>query len=157
MKDMFHQAHEAYEVKNPGGILSAAALAALKSLETRKIFPEGYELYTRGQSPQGIYILYAGKVRLCINNSNGMSMIGQALPGDILGLSAVVLGKTYEETAKASLPCRAGFIPGKDFLHFLDRHPEAAYWIVQLLSARVTRAFAQLSTARAHSCRRNVQ
>jgi CRP/FNR family transcriptional regulator, cyclic AMP receptor protein len=157
MKDMFHQAFETPEVKNPGKVLSPATLADLKSLQTRKIYPEGYEFFVRGQSAAGIYILYAGKVRLCVNNSDDKLTIGYALPGDILGLSAVVLGKAYEETAEAALPCRAGFIACKDFLRFLDQHAEAAYWIVQLLSDRVTVAFEQLSTFRDLPCRRATQ
>lgn len=157
MKETSHQASEASEVKNPGGILSAATLAALTAMEARKIYPEGYEFYAHGQSPEGIYILYAGKVRLCVNNDNEMFTVGETLPGDILGLTEVVLGKPCKETAEAVLPCRAGFIASKDFLHFLDRHREAAYWVVQLLSDRVTLAFAQLSTARGLPCRRPVQ
>lgn len=157
MKDIFHQVYEASEVKNPGNVLSPATLADLKSLQTRKIYPEGYEFFARGQSPAGIYILYAGQVRLCINNSDDKLTLGLALPGDILGLSAVVSGKAYEETAEAALPCRAGFITCKDFLRFLDQHPEAAYWIVQLLSDRVTVAFEQLSSVRGLPSRRAVQ
>jgi CRP/FNR family cyclic AMP-dependent transcriptional regulator len=157
MKDSYHQAYEASEVKNPGNVLSSATLADLQSLQTRKVYPEGYEFFTRGQSPEGIYVLYAGRVRLCINGSRDKLTVGHALPGDILGLSAVVSGKAYEETAEAALPCRAGFVGCRDFLHFLNDHPEAAYWIVRLLSDRVTIAFEQLSFARGWPCRRAVQ
>jgi len=155
MKDI--KATEAPEVKNPGNVLSPATLADLNSLQTIRVYPEGYEFFVRGQSPPGIYILHAGRVRLCINNSDDKLTIGQALPGEILGLSAVVLGKAYEETAEAAIPCRAGFITRKDFLHFLDHHPEAAFWIVQLLSDRVTVAFEQLSSFRGLPCRRATQ
>ena len=154
---MFHQAYEACEVKNPENVLLPATLEHLKSLQKRKIYPEGYKFFVRGQSPAGIYLLHAGRVRLCINCSDDKLTIGQAWPGDILGLSAVVLGKGHEETAEAALPCRAGFIACKDFLHFVDQHSEAAYWIVQLLSDHVTVALEQLSSFRGLPTRRAVQ
>lgn len=157
MKDMFHQAYGASGAKNPGNVLLPATLAALKTLQTRKIYPEGYEFFARGQSPSGIYILHAGRVQLSIDNGGGRLILGFALPGDILGLSAVVSGKHHEETAEAAVSCRAGFISCKDFLRFVDQHPEAAFWIVQLLSERVTVAFEHLSSFRGLPYRRMTQ
>ena len=157
MKATSRPESEQPEIKNPGEILSLATIEDLKSLQKRKIYPEGYQFFVRGHSPVGIYILYAGRVRLCVDGNDDKLTIGQALPGDILGLSAVVSGKAYEETAEAALPCRAGFITCKDFLRFVDQHAEAAYWIVQLLSDRVTFAFEQLSSTRGWPCRKAVQ
>jgi len=80
-------------------------------------------------------------------------IMGTALPGDILGLSAIVSGKFYEETAVAAVASRTGFVKSKDFLYFVRSHPEAAFWVVQLLSDRVTTTFEQLSSARHASSR----
>lgn len=126
--------------------LSAVVLAALEDLQTTKVCPEGLELFLEGQLPAGIYILNAGRVKLSVTDNHGQQVtVGTALPGDILGLSAAVSGKCYEETAVAMIPCQIGFIKRKDFLSFLDRHPEAAFWVVQLLSDRVTTTLEQLS------------
>lgn len=126
--------------------LSAVALSALAEIQTMRVCPEGAELFLEGQSPAGIYILYAGRMSLSVTDNHCRQVhLGTALPGDILGLSAVVSGKCYEETVVAVIPCQLGFIKCRDFLNFIDHHPEAAFWVVELLSERVTSTLEQLS------------
>lgn len=125
---------------------SPAVVAALKEIQTTKVCPEGFELFMEGQLPAGIYVLHAGRIKLSVTDNHGRQVtMGTALPGDILGLSAAVSGKCYEETAVAMIPSQIGFIRCKDFLSFMDHHPEAAFWVVQLLSDRVTTTLEQLS------------
>jgi len=126
--------------------LPPVALTALRSIQTTRICPKEHEFFLEGQTPQGIYILYSGRVELSVKDAHGRQMLlGTALPGDVLGLSATVSGKYYEETAVATLPCQTGFVSCPDFLRFLGHHPEAAFWVVQLLSDRVTTTLDQLS------------
>jgi CRP/FNR family transcriptional regulator, cyclic AMP receptor protein len=137
-------------LRNP---LQPVALTALRAIQTTKVSPKGFEFFLEGQSPLGIYILYAGRVEISVTDAHGRQMVlGSALPGDILGLSAVISGKYYEETAVAAVPSQTGFVKSPDFLHFLHHHPEAAFWVVQLLSERVTTTLDQLSCiSRTHS------
>ena len=126
--------------------LPSVALTALRAIQTAKVCPKGFQFFLEGQPPIGIYILYAGRAELSVTDTHGRQMVlGTALPGDILGLSAVVSGKCYEETAVAMIPSQVGFIKCKDFLSFMDHHPEGAFWVVQLLSERVTTTLEQLS------------
>lgn len=128
------------------GPLAPVALTTLRAIQTTKICPKGFELFLEGQKPCGIYILYSGRVELSIADSAGRRMIlGSALPGDILGLSAAVSGTCYEETAMARVTSQTGFIKCQDFLHFMAHHPDGAFWVVQLLSDRVTATLDQLS------------
>lgn len=127
-------------------LLPPVALTALKAIQTMRVYPKGSEFFMEGQSPEGIYIVYAGRVELSIADNQGRKMVlGQARAGDILGLSAVLSGKYHEETAAAAIPTQTGFVASKDFLRFLADHPEAAFWVVQLLSERVTTTLEQLS------------
>jgi CRP/FNR family transcriptional regulator, cyclic AMP receptor protein len=131
------------KIRNP---LPSVALTALRSIQSTKVCPKGHEFFLEGQAPTGIYILYAGSVDLSVTDAHGRQMVlGRALPGDVLGLSAALSGKCYEETAVAALTCRTGFVKCPDFLQFLGHHPEAAFWVVQLLSDRVTTTLDQLS------------
>jgi CRP/FNR family transcriptional regulator, cyclic AMP receptor protein len=143
--------HPTVGIPKPGkgrGPLPPVALAALKSIQTTRICAKGQELFLEGQAPQGIYILYSGRVDLCVTDAHGRQVVlGGALPGDIVGLSAVLSGKYYEETAVAAVACRTGFVKCSAFLQFLDRHPDAAFWVVQLLSNRVTTTLDQLSSS----------
>ena len=126
--------------------LSQVVLTALKDIQTTKVCPEGFELFLEGQLPAGIYILHAGRVKLSVTGNHGRQVVlGTALPGDILGLSAVISGKYYEETAVAAIPSQTVFVKCQDFLRFMDHHPEGAFWVVQLLSERVTTTLEQLS------------
>lgn len=128
--------------------LPPVALTALRSIQTTKICPKGREFFLEGQVPQGIYILYSGRAELSVTDVHGRQMVlGTALPGDVLGLSAALSGKHYEETAVAAVTCQTGFVNCADFLQFLDHHPEAAFWVVQLLSERVTTTLDQLSSS----------
>jgi CRP/FNR family cyclic AMP-dependent transcriptional regulator len=158
MEDMPHRPFDALGAKDLADVLPPAALVAVKAIQTKRIYPEGYEFFAQGEPSSGIYILYAGQVQLSIVDSDGGKLVlGFALPGDILGLTAALSGKSHEERAEATIACQAGFINFKDFLHFLDHHPEAAFWIVQLLSNRVAVAFEHLSSVRGVPCRRVTQ
>jgi CRP/FNR family cyclic AMP-dependent transcriptional regulator len=130
------------KIRNP---LPPVALTALRSIQTAKVCPKGHKFFLEGQAPTGIYILYSGRVDLSVTDAHGRQMVlGTALPGDVLGLSAALSGKYYEETAVAVATCHTGFVKCQDFLHFLGGHPEAAFWVVQLLSDRVTTTLDQL-------------
>ncbi|MGA8183116.1 MAG: Crp/Fnr family transcriptional regulator [Terriglobia bacterium] len=126
--------------------LPPVALTALRTIQTTRVCPKGHELFLEGQSPQGIFILYAGRVELSVTDAHGRQVaLGTALPGDVLGLSGAFSGKHYEETAVAAVTCRTGFVKCPDFLHFLGHYPAAAFWVVQFLSDRVTTTLDQLS------------
>jgi CRP/FNR family transcriptional regulator, cyclic AMP receptor protein len=130
----------------PRNPLPPVALTALRGIQTTKVCPKGCQFFLEGQSPPGIYVLYSGRVDLSVTDVHGRQMvIGTAMPGDILGLSAALSGRHYEETAVATTTCQTGFVRCQDFLRFLDHHPEAAFWVVQLLSDRVTTTLDQLA------------
>lgn len=130
--------------RNP---LPPVALTALRSIQTTRVCAKGQELFLEGQAPEGVYILYSGRAELSVTDAHGHQVVlGAALPGEVLGLSAALSGKYYEETAIAAITCQTGFVKCADFLRFLDHHPEAAFWVVQLLSNRVTTTLEQLSS-----------
>jgi CRP/FNR family transcriptional regulator, cyclic AMP receptor protein len=134
---------KAIKMRNP---LPPVALTALRTIQTTKVCPKGHEFFLEGQTPRGIFILYAGRVELSVTDAHGRQLVlATAAPGDVLGLSATVSGRFHEETAVAVVPCRIGFVKCPDFVHFLGHHPAAAFWVVQLLSDRVTTTLDQLS------------
>jgi len=146
MKGIHPRTADAPTVRKLRNLLPPVALTALKAIQKTKVCPKGFDFFLEGQSPLGIYILYAGRVELSVTDIHGRQMVlGLALPGDVLGLSAVVSGKNHEETAEAAVPSQTGFIKCNDFLHFLNHHPEAAFWVVQLLSEQVTATLDQFS------------
>lgn len=130
----------------PTRALSSTVIKSLRNIQTTRFCPEGFEIFLERQMPAGIYILHAGRVKLSVTGSNGQQMVLMtALPGDVLGLSAAVSGRRHEETAVAMIPCHMGFIKCSDFLRLMNHEPEAAYWVVQLLSERVSATLERVS------------
>lgn len=92
-------------------------------------------LFAEEQEPCSILFLLEGKVKLTMNSSGGKRlMLGIAVPGDVLGLSAVVSGCPYEITAVAQFPCRIRALPRESFLDLLLHNPIAWQNTARLLS-----------------------
>lgn len=67
-----------------------------------------------------------------------------AEPGEVLGLSATILGKPYEVTAEILESCQVNFIKREAFLDFLRMFPIACLRVVQHLSNELHSAYDQV-------------
>jgi len=125
--------------------LPEPAFAELQSLKVSHVFPRGSTIFMEGQQPRGVYLLCDGRVKLSTYSEEGKAIILRiAEPGEILGLSAVISGKTYETTAHALDSCRVGFISGTTFLDFVQTHHEAALNALKQLSNNYHKAHLQI-------------
>jgi CRP/FNR family cyclic AMP-dependent transcriptional regulator len=98
-------------------------------------------LFAEADQPGKVLILLKGRVRLSMNSSEGRRLtLGFAEPGDILGLSAVISGCSYEITAEAQFPCGIAALPRQAFLNFLLRYPLAGHSVALQLSLENKRA-----------------
>jgi CRP/FNR family cyclic AMP-dependent transcriptional regulator len=121
--------------------LAPAALQTFESIKYATAYPKGAVLFVEGQSPRGIFVLCKGRVKLSICSTDGKTLILKiAEPGEVLGLSATVSGKTYELTAEAVDPCQVNFIKREDFLRFLREHSEACLRVAEQLSEKYNSA-----------------
>ncbi len=125
--------------------LSPDAISALES------FAEPYHcggssvLFAEEQEPCSLLFLLEGRVKLTMNSSEGRRLtLGIAVPGDVLGLAALVTGRPYEITAVAQFPCRIRALPRKSFLDLLLRYPVAWQNSARLLGAEYKRGCDQL-------------
>ena len=117
--------------------LPTAALQSFESIKYATAYPKGAVLFVEGQAPRGIFVLCKGRVKLSICASDGKTLILKiAEPGEVLGLSAAVSGKTYELTAETIDPCQVNFVKREDFLHFLKEHSEACFKVAEQLSEK---------------------
>ena len=106
--------------------LGAAALKDFDALKTIAMYPPGALLFLEKQKPRGVFVLCAGEVKLSIHSIEGKTLILRiAGIGEILGLTAILSGSTYEVTAEILRSCHLSFIPGDAFLRFVAAHPEA--------------------------------
>lgn len=86
----------------------------------------GELVFQVGRPAEGLYVICWGKVKLVQHTpdrSKGyiLDVLG---PGDLLGEEAFFAQDVYTACAKALEPTRFCYLPGEDFIRFLERHPE---------------------------------
>lgn len=107
--------------------LSESPLASLNEIKYSAPYPRGATLFVEGETPRGVFILCQGKAKLTTSSRDGRTLILKiAGPGEILGLSAAILGTPYEVTVETTEPSQITFVRETDFLSLMDRHPEFA-------------------------------
>jgi len=108
--------------------LSKRATNHTRSVITAVEYKRGDVLFVEGRETRGVYILCHGRVKLSACSGGTRALITDiSAPGDVLGLSAVVSGKTYEATAETLETCRLMFVRRDDFLRLLDE--QAGAWM----------------------------
>lgn len=125
--------------------LSAPALAMLNTMKFSAAYPKGATLFVEGETPRGVFILCTGKAKLTTSSSEGKTLILHiANAGEILGISAAILGQPYEVSAETMEPSQVNFIRHADFLAMLHAHPEVCLRSAEQLSAKYRQAQREL-------------
>lgn len=127
--------------------LSPAALEDLESMQHPSAYPAGIILFSEKLTPQGVYMIVSGEVKLSMNSSDGKRLILRiAKAGEILGLASAVSGGPSEITAETLHPARIAVVERSEFLGFLRRHPEAYQPLTVELSRHLNMVCEQLRT-----------
>jgi CRP/FNR family cyclic AMP-dependent transcriptional regulator len=117
--------------------LGADSLANLDTLKFTSIYPKGSLLFVEGETPRGVFILCSGRAKLTTSSAEGRTLIVKvAEPGEILGASASLLGKTYEVSAETIEPSQVNFVKREDFLRFLATNSEVCMQTARQLSEK---------------------
>jgi CRP/FNR family transcriptional regulator len=117
--------------------MAQTSVAALDAIKFTGVYPKGSLLFVEGEEPRGVFILCAGRVKLTTSSSEGKRLILKvAEPGEVLGLSAAILGKPYEVTAETIEPSQVNFIKREDFVGFLNDNVEACMHTATQLSEK---------------------
>lgn len=125
--------------------LPAAETARFERIKVTRTYPRGAVLFVEGQPSQAVYMLCKGRVKLSTCSSEGKIVIlGIAGPGDILGLSAALVGSEYEVTAEVIERCQLSFLKSADFLSLLQSSPEACLQAARQLSRNYQTAHSQI-------------
>jgi CRP/FNR family cyclic AMP-dependent transcriptional regulator len=127
--------------------LSPATLHDLKSMQFPTTYAANVVIVSERDPAQGIFIVLEGEVKLSINSSDGRRLsLSIARKGEIIGLASALSGSPYDMTAETVYPAKIAQIERRDFLNFLNRHPEVYQAVIEELSRNVTRACDQLRT-----------
>jgi CRP/FNR family transcriptional regulator, cyclic AMP receptor protein len=140
---------QAYELQTSAFFsqLSPAALKDFNAVGSAATYPHGAVLFLEKQDPSGVFVLCAGEVKLTISSSAGKTLIVRiAKAGEILGLTAVLSGRSYEVTAETLHPCQVAFVRREEFLRLLSKHPEMHEGVLKQLTTLYSGACEQLRT-----------
>jgi CRP/FNR family transcriptional regulator len=117
--------------------MSPAAMKMLDAIKFTSVYPKGSVLFVEGEAPRGVFLLCSGRAKFTTSSAEGRTLIVKiAEPGEVLGVSATILGRPYEVTAETLEPSQLNFIKREDFLRFLNTHAEACLHTAQQLSEK---------------------
>ena len=120
---------------------------AFERLAREVSFPAEALLFVEGQPSQAVMIVVSGQVKLSTASSDGHTVVVRiAGPGEVLGLSAAVVGRPCDLTAEALQSCRMKVIPRESFRQWLRANPELAFRIAQELADEYNNTCHQLRT-----------
>jgi len=133
--------------------LAMPALQKLNEIKSTAIYPKAALLFTEGQKPRGVFILCSGKAKLSTSSSQGKTIITKiSETGDVLGLSANILGRPYEVTAEMIEPGQANFVSREALLQFLNDNSDVALRVGQILSLNYFNAHEEIRTLGVANC-----
>jgi len=122
--------------------LSSDVLRSFSASSHLSTYPGGAVLFVEGQMPRGGLILCSGRVKLSTTSRDGKVLIlKMAVPGEALGLSAVISGTPYELTAETAGPCQVNFIDRNALMRLLDKYGELGLHSAQALSREFQSAY----------------
>lgn len=118
--------------------LSASALAELEGRARLRLYRAGDTVFRRGDPGDRLYVIRSGRVKIQVGDEYGRESIICVLgPGDCFGEMAVLDGETRSADAIILEPVEAFSLPGQELLAFLQRHPQTALRVIQLLCRRL--------------------
>ncbi|MEO8033015.1 MAG: cyclic nucleotide-binding domain-containing protein [Acidobacteriota bacterium] len=121
--------------------------APLTSSERLQNRVAGEMLFQEGEDPAGVYVVHSGSVDLLFSPRTGAAKpLRVASPGQILGLSAVVMQRPHDCSATARDTCEIGFIPREEFLRVLAERPTVWFSVLRLLSRDVNAVYDDMRT-----------
>ncbi len=122
--------------------LDTTALTDFESIGVQANLPRGAKVFQEDEPSNRVFVICTCQVKLSCTSKEGKTLILKiAMPGDVLGLGAVISGSRYEVTAETIEPTEIKSIRRGDFLLFIPKHGEARLHAAKALSEEYKAAF----------------
>lgn len=132
---------------------SVATLQTFEAIKITNTYLKGARLFVEGQPSEGIFMLCRGRVKLTTHSRNGKALILRiAIPGEVLGLSAVVSGSVNETTAEVIEACQVNFVGTAEFCRFLEGNGDAGISALRQMGNKYRKAFKQIRSLGLSTC-----
>ncbi len=124
--------------------LPQGAAAELNQQRQTHLFPRGTVLFYEGATPNGLFILCSGQVKLSIGSSSGHVINLRIVePGEALGLNSIIANEPYATRAEAFSHCQVSFVSRLHFLQLLRAHTDLSLNVSKHLSMELHKAYDQ--------------
>jgi CRP/FNR family cyclic AMP-dependent transcriptional regulator len=121
---------------------TSEAKEKLAALGVHIALSSGAVLHRQGEDAESVGIVCEGQVKVSCSSKTGKSLILRiAGPGEIVGLSAAIIGKPHETTAETIAPIQLKVIPRAALLDFMKEFPEVGCRTAATLAAEYESTF----------------
>jgi len=115
--------------------LDKADLLYLNEEKITTFYRKGQFIYEEGQKSLGVYCVRDGKIKLFKNGQDGREHITRVvLPGEFLGLKALLSGNNHSTSSVAIEDCVICCISKTDFFQLMIKYPEFTRSLILILS-----------------------
>jgi CRP/FNR family transcriptional regulator len=117
--------------------VAAADLELLAGSAARGFYGAGEEVQRRHQPAAALGVVESGAVRLGLATPDGLRLLGQARPGELLGERAVIGDEVLALDAEATEATTVAWLPAAALLGFVRSRPRVAERLLTLLEQRL--------------------
>lgn len=121
-------------------ILTEEVLAAIAPLCVERFVPGDQTFVTVDTPPEGLYILYAGRIESDTNTSQAVGY----LPGTVVNLQALLLNQPTQKTVVTLNNCQFLFIEAELFRRLVKEYPQITTALSQYLAEQIKQLSSQL-------------
>ncbi len=119
---------------------SAEQLEALASVARTKVLERRSELFHKGDDGGEVYVVASGKLKALTTSAAGDDVVFTILgPGEVVGEVALLVASPRTATVTAIEDCELLVIDRRDFISFLNTHPEIPLKLLSVLAMRLKR------------------
>ena len=113
----------------------------------RSRYPADGFVFHRGEAGDSLHMLVSGHVAVLTGGwASEPIILGLMGPGEVFGEQALVdVGHKRSATVRAVVPAETLVLQRRDFEDICERHPDMLRFLVEVLSARVSRLTGQLA------------
>jgi len=114
---------------------STAAIARIENVGWLQRYPVRASVFHHGDPANSIYIVREGKLKLSLLSRRGSCVVFRlAVPGDCLGLSAILNHTDHQYLAQALEPSTLASVPRNEFLQLFQTVPEVNSFAILALA-----------------------
>jgi CRP/FNR family transcriptional regulator, polysaccharide utilization system transcription regulator len=127
--------------------LDKADLLYLNNQKSVHFYRKGEDIYHEGLKTLGIYCLMEGKVKVYKQGIDGREYIIRfVLPGEFIGLKALVTGNEHTSSASALEDSYVCFVAKNDFFQLMVKYPDFTRLLIVSLSELIDEAEAKMTS-----------